>query len=100
MDFLAEINAIRGRVQFSWAPPPIQQQNGFIIDYYLDCTAETAPMDTVVMAFPPAASRQYTAVGFAALTEYMCRVSARTSGGAGPAAVFNITTGEDGEYIM
>ncbi len=97
MDILVEINPTRGRVQFSWAPPPVQQQNGVILEYVLVCTTENDVTDVVLLYFPPDPDRQYTAVGFTALTQYTCYVSALNSVGEGPFVNITVTTGEDGE---
>ena len=85
-------------IQFSWSPPPEDDQNGIIIRYILTCRSEAQVVSEMFPMSYPAAGR-YNISGFRPTITYNCSVYAVTLGGRGPSAVQVIIMPNDGTYV-
>ena len=85
-------------IQFSWSPPPDDDQNGIIIHYIFTCRSEGQVVSEMFPMSYPAAGR-YNISGFRPTITYNCSVYAVTLGGRGPSAVQVIIMPNDGTYV-
>lgn len=81
-------------VIFTWDPPPADQQNGIIIEYFINVT-EADRGETFQETTNETSLSVYTLQPF---TTYFCIIAASTSAGIGPySTVFTIQTPQDGK---
>lgn len=84
-------------VTFSWDPPPPDEQNGIITEYFINITVansgdifqeSTAEHSLSINTFQP-------------FTTYLCVIAASTSAGTGPySMVLTLTTPQDGMLLI
>ena len=84
-------------VTFSWDPPPPDQQNGIITQYFINITiansGETFQEST--------AERSLSINTLQPFTTYLCVIAASTSTGIGPySMVVTLTTPQDGMLLI
>ena len=85
-------------VTFSWSPPAPTLRNGVITGYFLSCVPEAGGGNSISMQYT--ATGTFTLEGFTPATSYNCSISASNSQGPGPVAHVDVTTLDDGQYMM
>ena len=86
-------------VTFTWDPPPLDQQNGIVIEYFINVTVANSG-ETFQESTTELSLSIYTLQSF---TTYFCIIAASTSAGIGPySTVFTLQTPQDGRsfYII
>ena len=86
-------------VTFSWDPPPSDQHNGIIIEYFINITVANSG-ETFQESTTEHSLSIYTLQPF---TTYFCIIAASTSAGIGPySTVFTLQTPQDGRsfYVI
>lgn len=83
----------------SWAPPPVEFQNGVITGYSIQYSTTEGSKESKRIDGIPAASSQYLLEGLDKWTEYGLTVRAQTEAGDGPESLqLLIRTEEDGTF--
>ena len=84
-------------ITFTWDPPPLDQQNGIIIEYFINITVANNG-ETFQEATTERSLSIYTLRPF---TTYFCIIAASTSAGIGPySTVFTLQTPQDGKSFI
>ena len=83
---------------FFWSPPAPAERNGVITGYFVSCVPEAGGRNTISMQYTTAGT--FTLGGFTPATSYNCSIAASNSQGSGPLAYVDVTTLDDGEYVM
>ena len=82
--------------EFTWQPPPSDQQNGVIVNYVIQVTI--VEMGDSFFLFSN--STTLTVTNLKPFRTYICIIAAQTSVGTGPYGTqFILYTPEDGEYL-
>ena len=80
---------------FTWDPPPPDQQNGLIVEYFINITVANSG-ETFQETTTENSLSIYTLKPF---TTYFCIIAASTSAGIGPySTVFTLQTPQDGKF--
>ena len=84
---------------FSWLPPPMEYQNGVIVQYYVDITNTGLGISFLVIVPGSHTSLEYAVLK--PFTTYQCSVASATNVGLGPYTnKINVTTSEAGKQIL
>ena len=85
---------VPGMVDFSWEPPPLDRQNGIIIEYNIICISSGGrqTVNFVVTDDGMRDTLNATVGRFVPASQYFCAITASTSAGQGPAGTRNLIT--------